>query len=74
MKTQWFVLAGLFLFGTYLFNNYYAGAWAYGGATGIGYTQNYEVLGDFSFFLAIACFIMGFLEPKQKNLELKEKR
>ena len=64
-RKQWFVLAGLFLFGTFYFGNFYAEGWGMG-ATGMGYTQNYEALGDFSFFLSIICFIMAWLEPKKK--------
>mgnify|MGYP001579843934 FL=1 len=57
-------MGGCFLFGTFLFGNFYVEGWGMG-ATGIGYTQNYEVLGDFSFFLAVICFIMALLEPKR---------
>ena len=65
-RKQWIVMGICFLFGFLLFGNYYAEGWGMG-ATGMGYTQNYESLGEFSFFLGMICFIMAWLEPKQKH-------
>lgn len=65
-KTQWFVLGGIFLFGTYLFGNYYAGIWATSGLWEER-VAIYEGIGSFSLLLCIASFIMGFLESKQKQ-------